>query len=51
MSVSGNAIAAEKHLQAGADPTGKDSYGESAGKEACDKVAKGHADVCVVRES
>ena len=44
----GNAIAADKLLKAGADPTPKDDYGETAEEEACDKMDKGHADVCAL---
>ena len=45
---SGNAIAAEKLLKAGADPTPSNKYGITAEAETCGKVDKGHADVCAL---
>ncbi len=44
----GDALAAEKLLKAGADPTVGDRYGKTAESEACHRGEKGHAQVCAV---
>lgn len=48
----GDALAAEKLLDAGADPTIKDNYGHTAESDSCDRGEKGHFRVCgLVREA
>ena len=48
----GDALGAEELLKAGADPTVKDDYGNTAESESCDRGEKGHFRVCeLVREA
>jgi ankyrin repeat protein len=43
---SGDALGAAKLLQAGADPTIKDKYGNTAESESCDRGEQDHFRVC-----
>jgi len=43
----GDALGAEELLKAGADPTVKDDYGNTAESESCDRGEKGHFRVSV----
>ncbi|PYX46493.1 MAG: hypothetical protein DMG79_16290 [Acidobacteria bacterium] len=48
----GNWVATGKLLRAGADPTVKDKYGQTAQDKACDRGEKGHAHACdLLREA
>jgi hypothetical protein len=48
MAAAGNPLVAEKLLAAGADPSVKDKYGNTAESESCDRGEKGHAQVCAL---
>jgi len=48
----GDAVGAQKLLKAGADPTFKNTYGNTAESESCDRGEHGHFLVCqLVREA
>jgi ankyrin repeat protein len=52
MAAVGNPRVVQKLLAAGADPTFKDKYGNTAESESCDRGEKGHYEVCqLVREA
>ena len=52
MCASGNPLNVEELLKAGADPTVKNDYGDTAESDNCDRGEAGHAQACsLIREA